>query len=219
VHLFVVGANEWRDFEQWPPQEAQEMSLHLQPDGALADRPAAEPGCATYHYDPANPTPSLGGPALAKVPFTVDNRALEARRDVLCFTTTALEQDLDVIGVPAVVLHVASSAPSADFFARMCDVDETGVSRNVCDGLQRIALTPGGNPERIRIELWPTAFRFRRGHRLRLQVSSGAFPRWARNLGTGEPFSTGTEMRTADQSIHFGGTHPSVLRLPVCPPP
>ena len=217
VELYVMQADQWRRFDSWPPRETERRVLHLQPDGGLAPQAPVESGPVTYRYDPADPTPSVGGPALPKVPHTVDNRALEARSDVLCFTTGVLEQDLDVIGGPAAELHVQSSAPSADFFVRLCDVDEGGVSRNVCDFLQRVALPPGGGPQRVRVELWPTAYRFARGHRVRVQVSSGAFPRWARNLGTGESLPAGTTMRAAQQSVHFGSTHPSVLSLPVCP--
>jgi predicted acyl esterase len=81
---------------------------------------------------------------------------------------------------------------------------------------QRIAIRPGGRPQPVGIELWPTAYRFRRGHRLRLQVSSGAFPRWARNLGTGAPLATGSEMRSAEQSIHHSPACPSWVTLPIC---
>jgi hypothetical protein len=151
-------------------------------------------------------------------PFSVDNRALESRRDVRCFTSAPLDGDLDVIGVPSADLYVSSSAPSADFFVRLCDVDEAGVSRNVCDGLQRVAIGAAGSPQPVRVELWPTAYRFSRGHRLRVQVSSGAFPRWARNLGTGEPLGSGTAMRVAEQSIHHSPACPSTVTLPVCRP-
>lgn len=135
-----------------------------------------------------------------------------------CFTSARLADDLDIIGVPAAELYVSSSAASADFFVRLCDVDEAGVSRNVCDGLQRIAIRPDRSPQQARVELWPTAYRFRRGHRLRVQVSSGAFPRWARNLGTDDSLATGSEMQIAEQSIHHSPAYPSALTLPICPP-
>jgi hypothetical protein len=112
-------------------------------------------------------------------------------------------------------VYASSSAASADFFVRLCDVDEAGVSRNVCDGLQRVAIRADRAPQRVRVELWPMAYRFRRGHRLRVQVSSGAFPRWARNLGTGDPLATGTEMRIAEQSIHHSPACPLALTLPI----
>jgi hypothetical protein len=218
VKLFVVGADEWRGFDRWPPEESVPAAWYLQGASGLARQQPADSPPDSYRYDPADPTPSLGGPALALRPFSVDNRPLEDRGDVLCFTSEPLDGDLDVIGVPAAELYVCSSAASADFFVRLCDVDPSGVSRNVCDGLQRIAVRPDRAPQPVRFELWPTAYRFRRGHRLRVQVSSGAFPRWARNPGTGEPLATGTGMRIAQQSIHHSPAFPSRLTLPICPP-
>jgi hypothetical protein len=215
VKLFVIGAGEWRCFDQWPPKESAPATWYLQPGAGLGERPAADSEPDRYRYDPADPTPSLGGPSLLPPrPFSVDNRPLESRSDVLCFTAVPLGDDLDVIGVPFAELYVSSTAASADFFVRLCDVDPAGVSRNVCDGLQRVAMRSGG-PQRVRVELWPTAYRFRRGHRLRVQVSSGAFPRWARNPGTGESLATATRLRAAEQSIHHSPACPSALVLPI----
>ena len=215
VKLFVMGADEWRCFDRWPPKESAPATWYLQPGSGLAERPAADSPADRYRYDPADPTPSLGGPGLSPRPFAVDNAPLESRADVLCFTSEPLTGDLDVIGVPAAELFLSSSAASADFFVRLCDVDEKGVSRNVCDGLQRTAIRPGSPPQPLRVELWPTAYRFPRGHRLRVQVSSGAFPRWARNLGGDEPLASATGMRVAEQAIHHSPAHPSALLLPV----
>jgi hypothetical protein len=217
VKLFVQGADEWRGFDTWPPRESRTATWFLQPDSRLAQQLPADSPPERYRYDPADPTPSLGGPSLSERPFCVDNRPLESRRDVLCFSSPPLADDLDVIGVPEAGLHVSSSAPSADFFVRLCDVDPAGVSRNVCDGLQRVAIRADRAPQPLRVELWPTAWRFRRGHRLRVQVSSGAFPRWARNPGSGEPLATATALHAAEQSIHHSPAHPSALVLPLCP--
>lgn len=216
VRLYVMEAEEWRDFDQWPPKGSEAVRWHLREEAALGRAPAPRSAVESYRYDPADPTPSLGGPALAMAPCSVDNARLEARSDVLCFSSAALSEDLDVIGVPLAELYVDSSAASADFFVRVCDVDESGVSRNVCDGLRRVAVAPERSPQRVEILLWPVAHRFRRGHRIRVQVSSGAFPRWARNLGTGEPLATGTRMQVAEQSIHLGPDGPSAIVLPVC---
>ena len=98
-------------------------------------------------------------------------------------------------------------------FVRLCDVDERGRSFNVCDGL--VSLTAADDLTRAAVTLWPTAYRFRRGHRIRVQVSSGAFPRYARNPGTGEPHATATTLRSADQEIHHDPAHPSAVLLPV----
>jgi putative CocE/NonD family hydrolase len=218
VRILVTGADEWRELPAWPPPAA-EQRWHLQAGGGLA---TAAPGPAEpdrYRYDPADPTPSLGGPVGMSGRARVDNRRLEARPDVLTYTSAALDDDTEVIGEPAVELHVRSSLEHTDFFARLCDVDPAGASVNVCDALLRLA---PGRPEpgpdgtiRVAFTLWPLAHRFRRGHRLRLQVSSGAHPRYARNTGSGEPLATATTLVPADQEIYHDPGHPSALILPV----
>jgi putative CocE/NonD family hydrolase len=171
-----------------------------------------------YRYDPANPTPSVGG-TLLLTGGPRDNRRLEARPDVLSFTTASLDADLEVIGPISLELYVRSSLEHTDFAGRLCDVHPDGRSINICDGLLRLNPdTDGVQPDgsrRIQIDLWATAHRFRRGHHLRLQVSSGAHPRWSRNLGTGEPIGTAVSMIAADQTIYHDRTRPSALVLPV----
>ncbi|HEY7348082.1 MAG TPA: CocE/NonD family hydrolase [Ktedonobacterales bacterium] len=220
VRLFVMGAKEWRDFADWPPPARSER-WHLQPDGALAPTtpPASEPD--HYRYDPGDPTPAVGGNSLGAQERmgAKDNRALEARADVLVYTSAVLEQDLEVIGPVTADLYVQSSLEHTDFFARLCVVEASGKSLNLCDGIVR--LTPDSSvPEadgsrHIQIDLWPTAYRFRSGQRIRVQVSSGAHPRFARNLGSGEPLATGAKLLTADQTIYHDPDHPSAIQLPV----
>jgi putative CocE/NonD family hydrolase len=213
VKLYVIGADEWRYFDEWPPRAAQVETWHLHPQRQLRPElpPQSQPD--QYRYDPADPTPSIGGPALDMVPYSVDNARLESRPDVLTYTSEPLTRARDLIGVVTAELHVTSTAQSADFFVRICDVDTSGVSKNVCDGIQRIRVEQPGVPQRVRVELWPTAYRFAPGHRIRVQVSSGAFPRWARNPGTTEPLGEATTLVAATQSIHHSPTHPSTVNL------
>ncbi len=224
VRIFVGGLGEWRDLPSWPPA-AQEQRLHLQAGGGLAQDAPAEGAPDAYTYDPADPTPSVGGPVLSASPLRSsappDNRELEARPDVLTYTTAPLERDLEVIGQVSADLFVRSSLEHTDFFARLCDVDPAGRSTGVCDALRR--LTPGApaaEPDgtvRVGIDLWPAAHVFKAGHRVRLQVSSGAHPRYARNTGSGEPLRTATTLKTADQQVCHDPEHPSALILPVTP--
>ena len=167
----------------------------------------------TYRYDPADPTPAAGGVRLVADGGRVDNTALEARPDVLTYTTPVLEQDVQVIGEVSAEIWFSSSLAHADVFVRLCDVDAEGRSWNVCDGL--VSLTGAEQPQCATVRLWPTAYRFRRGHRIRVQVSSGAFPRYARNPGTGESRATAVTMLAADQTVHFGPDRPSAIILPV----
>jgi putative CocE/NonD family hydrolase len=161
----------------------------------------------------------VGGALYHQEGGSRDNRALEARPDVLTYTTAPLATDLEVIGRVRLELFVHSSAASADFFGRLCDVYPDGRSMNVCDGLVRVetqgTTAQAGDSLTIVVDMWATAYRFVSGHRLRLQVSSGAYPRWDRNLGTGEPIRTATRMVTAEQTIYHDPAHPSALVLPV----
>ena len=144
----------------------------------------------------------------------MDNTALEARSDVLTYTSEPLTQHRDIIGPVAAELYASSSAASADFFVRLCDVDAKGIARNFCDGLQRVRIDVTAVPQRVRVDLWPTACRIAQGHRIRVQISSGAFPRWARNLGGAEPMAQATELRSSTQSIYHSPTCPSAVMLP-----
>jgi len=217
VRIYVTGAEEWRDLPSWPPQ-ASEQRWHLQSAGALRqDRPAAaEPD--NYIYDPAKPTPSLAGPALAGGKSRTDNRSLEARPDVLTYTGQPLESDLEVIGQVTADLFVRSSREHTDFFVRLCEVDPSGRSVNVCDALRRLSPgQPGAEADgtiRVRIELWPAAHRFRKGNRLRVQISSGAHPRYARNLGTAQSLVSAASSVTARQHVFHDPEHPSAIILP-----
>jgi uncharacterized protein len=219
VRIFVMGKDEWREMPDWPPP-AQDARYFLQSQRRLAiDQPAEVSVPDRYIYDPGNPTPAYGGPLLSFNAGPHDQRALESRSDVLTFTTDPLVDDIEVIGSPRVELCVRSSLAHTDFVARLCDVHPDGRSINLCDGFVR--LTPGeGEPQpdgtlKITIELWPTANSFRRGHRLRLQVCSGAHPRLSRNLGRGEPLATAAEWQGAEQLIYHDTAHPSALILPV----
>ncbi len=219
VRIFVTGANEWRDYSDWPPPGIQDQRFHLQPGGGLAAdlAPSSEPDY--YSYDPANPTPSVAGPVLNGPALPTDNRALEARSDVLIYTGAPLEQDLEVIGPVQADLYVKSSLEHTDFFVRLCDVDQNGKSLNVCDALLRVSpAKPDTDPDGILhliIDLWPTAHRFRAGHRLRVQISSGAHPRYARNTGSGEPLGSATKLLAANQSVYHDPDHPSGIVLSV----
>ena len=214
VRLFVMGEEAWRDFDTWPPAGYSPQRFHLQPGGALGVAPPAESEPDRYRYDPADPTPTAGG--VRMVPRgggRVDNTALEARPDVLTYTTGALDEDVEVVGEVSAEIWLRSSLPFADVFVRLCDVDPRGRSHNVCDGL--VSLTGAQEVTRAAVRLWATAHRFKRGHRIRVQVSSGAFPRYARNPGTGEPHATATALHAADQSVYHDPEHPSAIILPV----
>ncbi|MFG1885142.1 CocE/NonD family hydrolase [Micromonospora sp. NPDC049102] len=218
VHVGGPGGG-WRDLPDWPPPTV-ETAWHLHAGGELAVRPPGASAPDEFRYDPADPTPSLGGPLLvAKRAGRVDNRQVEARPDVLTYTSAPLAGPVEVIGPVRAELHVRSELPHLDVFVRLCDVDRRGRSWNVCDGLVRV--TPERFPadasgvRRVPVSLWPTAYRIAAGHRLRVQVAGGAHPRWARNPGTGEPLGTAVTLRPGWRQVLHDPAHPSVLLLPI----
>jgi putative CocE/NonD family hydrolase len=222
VRVMVTGERSgggWREFPTWPPPDSTERFLWLADRRRLCDQPApTETDADRYRYDPTDPTPSVGGPVLLARQPIVDNRSLEARDDVLTYTTTPLRETLEAIGPVRVELWVRASSPHFDVFARVCDVDPAGASWNVCDGLVRVSESRfeqlGDGAWKVSFELWPIGHRFAAGHRIRLQVSSGAHPRYARNPGTGEDPMTATELRPVDIEILRDSDHPAALMLP-----
>jgi putative CocE/NonD family hydrolase len=160
----------------------------------------------TFRYDPADPTPSIGGPLQSRTQGQHDNVRLEKRADVLTFTGEPLEEAVEVMGAVRAEFDADTTAASADLFARLCDVDPAGRSINVCDGLTRFTISG-----RVVVEMGPTAHRFRPGHRIRLLVAGGAHPRFLRNYGTGEPPGPATRMVATTTTV--GPT--SSLVLPV----
>lgn len=224
VRLFVTGERSgrgWRDFDRWPPAEGEPRQLWISGDDRLGWEPptAGTSGTRGYRYDPAEPTPSVGGPIMITTRPVRNNRQLEARADVITFTTAPLDEALEAIGPVRVQLWVRGSEPHFDLFARVCDVDRAGVSHNVCDALASVA--PGRFEQsdadgcwRVQFDLWPIAHRFAAGNRIRLQVSSGAHPRYVRNPGTGEDPLTAGKTRAVDVEVLYGPERPSSLFLP-----
>jgi putative CocE/NonD family hydrolase len=221
VHLFITGEHAgWRTFDRWPPPESAERRLWIADGGRLAwEPPTAEMGGGCrYRYDPNDPTPSVGGPVMMISKPVIDNRALEARADVVTFTTPPLAEPLEAIGPVRVELWARGSEPYFDLFARVCDVDRKCASWNVCDALASVA--PGRFEQadrawRVEFELWPMGHRFAAGNRIRLQVSSGAHPRYVRNPGTGEDPLAPPELRAVDVELLHGPACPSSVTLSV----
>lgn len=219
VRIYVRGAEEWREYDQWPPEDSRQVRLNLHGDGRLCEAVADEKAAPSrFSFDPADPTPSLHMPS----PFRGGKTrpcmaALEARADTLVFSGAPFSADCDVVGPVVAHIHMRSTSQHSDLYACLCDVDPAGTPLKVCDGYLRLRLDKHPpDTEGIRsaaVEFWPTAYRFRKGHTMRLIVAGGAHPHWARNLGTGEPLSDGTGMMSQDIEIFHDAARPSALRV------
>jgi uncharacterized protein len=214
VIYYLMGANEWRVADGWPVPGAETVNLYLGADGALgADEPTETSAADHYTYDPEDPTPTVGGSIVSYVypPGSVDVSAVQARPDVLTYTTGPLEEDLDVVGPVRLVLYASSSAIDTDFAARLTDVFPDGRAVQLQNGVLRAryrnveepAFLEPGKVYRLDIDMWAAANRFRKGHRLRLDISSADFPRYDR------------QPHPAEQTIYRDRDRPSHLVVQV----
>lgn len=194
----------------------------LEPEPVAAPEP---PDC--YLYDPSRPVPFITDPTSSQIGGPDDYSAVERRDDVLVYTSAPLEEDLEVTGPVQVELYASSSAVDTDFTAKLLDVWPNGFAQRLVDGIVRARYREGFDREvflepgriyRFNIDLWNTSHVFRRGHAIRLEISSSAFPKYDRNLNTGGPIATETRMIVAEQRIYHDPEHPSCVILPVIPP-
>jgi uncharacterized protein len=240
VRVFLMGENQWREYPTWPAPGTRTVGYFLrsggQANGADGDgrletaRPATGETADRFRYDPANPVPTRGGGNCCWPNIVawgpLDQRPLEQRPDVLIYSTPPLDQDVRVLGPVSLELWVASSAPNTDFTGKLVDVAPDGFAMNLTDGIQRLShraseIRPApvkpGTPVRITVDLWNTGHVFRKGHRIRLEVSSSNFPRYSRNLNTTELPETGSTIAVADQTVFHDARRPSRLLLSVLP--
>ena len=247
VRIFVMGANEWRDEESWPLARARSTRFYLHSDGRANGAPAHEAALEgaggtlstlpprledpdRYLYDPGNATPTIGGPlCCGPLPTGIgpqDQRPSAARADVLVYTTRAFTAATEITGPVALDVYVSSSALDTDFTGMLIDVWPNGFAQNLTDGIQRLryrestehaVMAVPGSIYRLRINLAATSNVFLPGHKLRLMISSSNFPRFDRNLNTGEPQSQAAQPVTASNVIYHDRLHPSALLLPLIP--
>ena len=239
VKIFVMGRNVWRAEDDWPLARARATRYFLGSgggantrtgDGTLSTSAPAGEHSDRYTYDPANPTPTRGGGLCCDndhLPSgAFDQRTVEERKDVLVYTTPEFTSDFEVTGPIAAELYVSSSAVDTDFTAKLVDVWPTGFAQNLTDGILRARYRNShAHPEpmksgeiyKIRIDMWNTSNVFLAGHKLRLEISSSNFPRFDRNLNTGEGAGTSSSIVKAENTIYHDAQHPSALILPVLP--
>lgn len=209
VRMHIGGENAWRDFDEWPPAAAATSWYPISGGHLTQQAPTDSAPLTSFRYDPADPTPSLGGPLLSRTAGPRDNSPLEARADVLTFTSPPLTEPLDILGPVSARLSISTDTGHADVFTRLCDVDPQGRSVNICDGLGRPRTTEHV-PSQVTVPMSSTTHRFAVGHRIRWQISGGAHPRYARNPGTGESPVDATAFAPVRITLHTD----SALTLP-----
>lgn len=239
VRIFVMGIDQWRDEPDWPLPDTNYVDYFLhgagrantsEGDGVLRTDPPSEAAVDTYTYDPNRPVPSLGGrimlPAALNAVGPVNQESVEARDDVLCFTTPALDESIEVTGHVSLVLHVLSSARDTDFTGKLVDVAPDGRATYLTDGILRARyrhslahpeLLEPGEVYEVTLDLAVTSNVFLPGHRIRLEISSSSFPRYDRNTNTGGNINQESleDAVIAINKILHGPEHPSRLILPV----
>ncbi len=234
--IFVMGRNEWRNEREWPLKRTKYTPYYFHSQGSANTaagngtlslaKPSAEP-IDTFVYDPNDPVPTTGGCNLVGCPAGPrDQSEVQKRDDVLVFTSETLKSEVEVTGPVKVVLYAATTAKDTDWTAKLVDIHPNGKPYNLCDGILRArcrdskdnpSLLQPGKIYRYEIDLWVTSNAFQPGHKISVEISSSNFPRFDRNLNTGEPFGTGTNWIKATQTIYHDKEHPSHLLLPIIP--
>ena len=234
IKLFVMGENVWRGEQEWPLARTEYKRYYLRSAdkagiGTLSSSAPASESPDGFTYDPSNPVRTIGGRLCcgnAIPPGPWDQSPNEARDDVLVFSTPPLAQAVEVTGHIEVELYASSDARDTDFTAMIVDVDPQGYARFLTDGIVRARyrnstskaepIVPG-KIYKYSIDLWATSNLFKKDHQIRVYVSSSNFPRFNRNLNTGEPTASSTAITTARQAIYHDAEHPSAIILPVIP--
>jgi putative CocE/NonD family hydrolase len=241
VLLFVMGANVWREEDDWPLPDTRFTAYHLRSgghansvggDGGLSLEPPTDEPADCYHYDPRDPVPTFGGATFLPGVWVGanagprDQRMVESRSDVLCYSTVPLERPLEVVGPVGLVLFASSSARDTDFVGKLVDVAPDGRAEILTDGILRAryreslsepSLLEPGRVVELHVDLGATAYRFPAGHRIRLDVTSSNFPRFDRNTNTGGVIAQERieDAVVARNCVHHERTYPSRLILPV----
>ena len=239
VRIFVMGDNVWRDESEWPLARAESVTYYfhsngkansLRGNGTLSTQAPANEPPDVFLYNPADPVPTHGGPLCCNAYFlpngAYDQRDIEAREDVLVYSTPPLDHEIEVTGPISVTLWAATSALDTDFTAKLVDVSEHGCARNLTDGIIRARYREStsspspvkpGQVYRYTIDLWATSNVFKQGHQIRVEVSSSNFPRFDRNTNTGDVIAEDSGFKPAMQTILHNAQYPSHITLPIVP--
>jgi putative CocE/NonD family hydrolase len=230
VRAYMMGANQWRSYDAWPPKQAVPTTYYLAADGALTTTRPPKAGADAFTYDPLRPVPSLGGSvccfSAAFQGGSYDQSTIEQRRDVLVYSTPPLTKAVEITGPVSVTLYLSSDRKDTDLTLKLLDVDPDGKAYNLDESIQRVRWREGwdhpvfmepGHVYPVSVGPLVTSNQFAAGHRIRIEVSSSNFPRFDRNLNTGGPNASESAALVAHNVIHHGASNPSAIILPVLP--
>ncbi len=237
IQYYTMGSNIWQHAETWPPENTAMVSYYLHSeglanssngDGVLSTRKPVEDYSDSFTYDPMDPVPSYGGNVCctgnAVKGGSFDQQQMETRDDILVYTTDVLEEGLEVSGFIESTLYVSSDAKDTDFTIKLIDVYPDGSAYNLDETIQRVRYREGYDKEVFmedgevyQVDLTPmsTSNYFAKGHRIRIEISSSNFPRFARNMNTGGNNYDEMEGVVAKNKVHHSAVYPSVIRLPI----
>jgi len=232
VRMFVMGANEWRNEQQWPPGTAASYVWHLSSggransrygDGHLVDSPAAaDEQPDTWTHDPDRPVPFITDASSAQIGGPDDYAGVESRGDVLVYTSEPLTEPLELIGPVRLHAFVETDARDTDVMAKLIDLHPNGFAQRLCDGMTRLRYRDGfdqirlptpGEVYEVEVVMWDTCVRVPAGHCVRLEVASSAFPKYDVNLGTGGDQATETAGVIAHNRLWHSADRPSRLTV------
>ncbi len=228
VQIFYMGVNRWRGEQDWPVPGTQYARWHLQPGGGLAPAaPTSADATTTFRYDPEDPVPTTGGNNCCGAPTIagpVDQAPLDARKDIVRFSSDVLKEPVTIAGPVSMDLHATTDGRDTDWMVKLIDVHPDGKAYPMAegilrarfrDGLDKPSLLTPGPPYRYMIDMVGTALVFQPGHRIRVDITSSNFPQFDRNLNTGDLLGKGMTPRVAQQTIHHSSARPSAIVLPV----
>lgn len=237
IQLYTMGKNQWEYFSQWPPENSKEIIYYLSSegqantnmdDGKLVEKRTIGKDYDLFIYDPSNPVPSLGDNDWGMIPEmksgSYDQSTIEARNDVLVYSSSLLDEDIQVTGPVKIIIYLSSDVKDTDITAKLVDVYPDGNAYNVAESIQRVRWRDGyenasfmEEGEVYKVEVGPllTSNMFKKGHKIRLEISSSNFPRFARNLNTGGNNYDETEWIIANNKVHHSMEHQSKILLPV----
>ncbi len=233
VRIFVMGENAWRDEDTFPPTGATATPYFLHSggransrfgDGLLATEPPSAKPADRYRSDPMDPVPFITEELHNQIGGADDYSAVERRDDVLVYTTAPLEHDVEVVGKVDATIYAATTGHDLDVMVKLLDVTPGGKPIRVVDGMVRGRFRHGlekaepvnpGEVMELSVDVWYTSLVFKKGHAIRIEVASSAFPKYDRNLQTGESLARGTRAEVAEVTVYHDPAHPSHISLPV----